>query len=222
MNRAMISRWYSIVALAAFTPAAQAQFAASDFIVRDANDAPVGRVVDFVPNIADGGFDGAQISSSFNGHAVIGYVRSDVLVFGDGGVVLFEGAGCTGQAWINASPVIALPRFIEPSSAVGPERRLYVGNRTDALQSGVTYQSFQGPDQPCANSTDTVSNVIKAALVGTPPSFVAPFRLVAGAVTVAALASSVPVAAVTPAALALLAAVLLLTGIAFLGMRAKR
>jgi hypothetical protein len=199
---------------------AAAQYTASGFGVYDAHGALVGQVVDLGTNPTDLSFDRATIAASFAGHSLVGYAETDVVSFAQSGLVVFDSPGCTGQAWIFASPNQVTPRFIEPQSVVGTDRRLYVGSRTDVPQSIPNF-SFLGEGQPCFDANTSATNMVKATFVGTLPAFDAPFHVGPTAVSLGG-GGGAPVAAVTPAALAFLAALLLLTGIAFVGKRAGR
>lgn len=223
----------ALAALVATSPVAAQS--ASEMSVYDANGHEFGRIYETEPT-----FVVTTFSSNIAGLALIGdfehhYRQRSAFVSslpGYGGVpgyaVFFAGAHCTGQAYVMPEIYLLFaPRRIEPLTIVQVDVpwgdfQLYAGSRT-APDVVVDPSSFIDTLGACQDFPATGLDLVPATFVGsfhTPPS---PWRIgPASTVTASATASSVPVAAVTPAALAFLAALLLLSGIAFLGARARR
>lgn len=219
MSARHLMQWALGLLCGALAPIAGAQLGPSSFGVFDSNGALIGRALDLGFSTADGSISYAFFMAQFGAHPVLGSVTGTELAIGTAQVVLFEGSGCTGQAWMNPLSVTLPPPFLlDPSATVDTDNRVFVGNRADAPQFA-SWQSFASVGTACANSPGSGTGLVKATLVGNAPAFVGPFRLAPLATTTSASAS---VAAVTPAALAFLAAVLLLTGMVFAGARAKR
>lgn len=219
MSARHIMQWALGLFCSALAPVSDAQLGAASFGVFDSNGALIGRALDLGFSTTDGSISYAYIMAQFNGHPVLGNVTGTELALGTAQIVMFEGTGCTGQAWMSPLSVTLPPPFLlDPSAMVGTDNRVYVGNRADAAQLA-SWQSYASVGAACVESPDSGFGLVKATLVGSAPAFVGPFHLAPLATTTTASAS---VAAVTPAALAFLAAVLMLTGMAFAGKRAKR
>lgn len=217
MSARRVMQWMLGLLCSALAPVSEAQYGASSFGVFDSNGALIGRALDLGYSTADGSISYVLFMAQVGAHAILGTAESNALQIGTSPFVFFEGAGCTGQAWIpTLSVTISPPFLVDPSATVGIDHRVYFGSRSEFPQT-VAYQSYG--DAGCVDAPGSANGLVKASVAGTSPGFVGPFHVAPLTTTTTASAS---VAAVTPAALAFLAAVLMLTGMVFAGARAKR